>query len=175
MIALKVQTAEVKHPLSPGQTRAVIRAYDDTDDKPAAIFLCCVEPPNSFERHMRESFQTVCSVEDIAEYPVGVSSISEIDPATQQIGSYLYAAQENKVYRVSEIGMKPAWVVYQPSPGEYSPNVHSHKLPFFRRSTIDIILPSRDFVVQAIGWIEQAVRQLNKAFDDLAKLKTYEE
>jgi len=173
MISLKIQTAMVKRPLSPGQTRVVIRAIGENEE-PRAIFLCCVEPPNSFERRMRECFMTVCSVEDLVEYPVGVSSVLEIDPATQDEGVKLYCAQENLVYvrDVDDAG-KPAWIPYTPRAGGLKPNVHTHHLPFFRRSTIDIILPCRDFVVQAIGWIENAVAQLERDQKNLELLKDY--
>lgn len=97
MIRLQVRTAEVRHPLSPGQTRVVIRAVD-ADDRPVAVFLCGVEPPSAFERRMRESFHTICSVEDMAEYPVAVSCVREIDPVSVEEGVYLYDAQENVVY-----------------------------------------------------------------------------
>lgn len=174
MIRLSIRTAEVKRPFSPGQTRVVIRAVDE-QDRPVALFLCCVEPPNSFERRMRESFQTVCSIEDMAEYPVGVSSIDEADPKDWEPGVCLYSAQENLIYiRSKEHNGRPAWHPYVPKPGHPVPNVHSHKLPFFRRSTIDIILPNRDFVVQSIEWIKQAVRRLEKDRLDLELLEHYE-
>jgi len=174
MIRLHVQTAEVRRPVSPGQTRVVIRATGE-NDVPVAVFLCGVEPPNSFERRMRESFHTICSVEDMAEYPVGVSGLHEADPKKSEQGFLLYNVQENVVYvRELDAARKPAWLPYHPRHENLNPNVHSHKLPCFRRSTIDIILPHRDFVVQAIGWIEEAVRQLEKDMGDLERLKNYE-
>jgi len=174
MISLKIQTAQVKRPLSPGQTRVVIRAADENEE-PVAVFLCCVEPPNSFERRMRESFMTVCSVEDMVEYPVGVSSVHEINPESQEEGIKLYCAQENVIYvRGFDDQDEPAWIPYKPPTGGLKPNVHTHTLPFFRRSTIDIILPCRDFVVQAVGWIEDAVAQLERDQKNLELLKDYE-
>jgi len=170
MIRLQIRTAGVRHPLSPGQTRVVIRAVDE-HDKPAAIFLCCIEPPNTFERRLRESFHTVCSVEDMVEYPVGVSSIREIDPQTVDEGTFLYSAQENIIY----VRSRDAWIPYKPRPENLKPNVHTHTLPFFRRSAIDIILPSREFVVQAIDWIKEAARQLEQDFLDLETLRSYEQ
>ena len=168
MIRLEVKTLPLKRPLSPGQTRVLIRAVKDRD-KPVAVFLCGVEPPNSFERRMRESFHTICSVEDMAEYPVGVSCISEVDPTSQEEGVFLYSAQENIVYvRSKDRQGRAAWVPYKPKSENLKPNVHSHKLPFFRRSAIDIILPNREFVSQAIGWIEEAVALLEK---DMAELE----
>lgn len=174
MIRLSIRAAEVRRPASPGQTRVVIRALDE-QDRPVALFLCCVEPPNSFERRMRESFQTVCSLEDMAEYPVGVSAIDEADPADWEPGIHLYSAQENLVYvRGKDSRGRPEWHPYPPKSGWPGPNVHGHKLPFFRRSTIDIILPNRDFVVQSIEWIKRAVRRLEKDRLDLEQLNHYE-
>ena len=173
MISLKIQTAEVKHPLTPGQTRVVIQAVDENDE-PTPVFLCCVEPPNTFERRMRESFMTICSVEDMAEYPVGVSSVREIDPLPVAEGTLLYCAQENKIYeRGYDEQQDPAWNPYIPPQGGMKPNVHTHKLPFFRRSAIDVILPSRHFVRHAIQWIEDAVKQLERAKSDLEFLRDY--
>ncbi len=167
MIRLQIRTAEVRRPVSPGQTRIVIRAVD-ADDRPVAVFLCGVEPPNSFERRMRESFHTICSVEDMAEYPVGVSSVREVDPASVEEGVYLYCAQENVVYvRIRDHRQQAAWEPYKPKPENLKPNVHSHKRPFFRRSAIDIILPNREFVSRAVGWIEDAVKRLEKDIHDL--------
>jgi hypothetical protein len=174
MIRLSVMTAEVKRPLSPGQTRVVIRARDE-NDWPVALFLCGIEPPNTFERRMRESFHTVCSVEDMAEYPVGVASPEEVDPQTCEPGVLLYAVQENAVYvRSGDENDIPAWMPYRPEPEQKAPNVHAHKLPFFRRSEIDIILPNRDFVVRSIEWISRAVRRLEQDQHDLEQLKPYE-
>jgi hypothetical protein len=173
-ISLKTQTAEVKRPQSPGQTRVVIRAIDENED-PVPVFLCCVEPPDTFARRFRESFVTICSVEDMAEYPVGVSSVREVDPVTQDEGILLYCAQENVVYvRGEDENNDPAWIPYVPEPAQLKPNVHGHNFPFFRRSTIDIILPCRDFVVRAIGWIEDSVAQLMKDQANLEILKEYE-
>ncbi len=53
MIRIEVETLPLKRPLSPGQTRVLIRAVD-SGGRPVAVFLCGVEPPNSFERRMRE-------------------------------------------------------------------------------------------------------------------------
>jgi hypothetical protein len=174
MIRLQIQTAAVRRLLSPGQTRVVIRAVDE-QDRPTAIFLCCVEPPNSLEQRLRESFHTVCSVEDMTEYPVGVSCVREIDPKTADEGVFLYCVQENIVYVRARSGGKAVWIPYKPKPENLKPNVHTHTFPFFRRSTIDIILPNRDFVVQAIGWIEEAVKQLEQDFCNLEQLKRYDE
>jgi len=173
MIRLSILTAEVKRPLSPGQTRVVIHARDE-NGLPVALFLCGVEPPNTFERRMRESFHTVCSVEDMAEYPVGVATIEEVDPKTCEPGDLLYAAQENAVYiRGMDETKRPAWLPYRPKPEQRNPNVHAHKLPLFRRSAIDVILPNRDFVVRSIEWISQAVRRLEQDQRDLEQLKSY--
>ena len=174
MIRLKIRTAEVKRPISPGQTRVVVSARDE-NEQPIAIFLCGVEPPNAFERRMRESFHTVCSVEDMVEYPVGVSCITETEPAGYEVGTYLYCVQENAIYvRGEDSEGNPVWKPYRSEPGQLSLNVHSHKLPFFRRSTIDIILPNRDFVVQSITWLEQAALRLEKDRLDLKTLIDYE-
>lgn len=171
MIRLEVKTLPLKRSLSPGQTRVLIRAVDEKD-RPVAIFLCGVEPPNSFERRMRESFHTICSVEDMAEYPVGVSCVSEVDPAGVEEGLFLYSAQENIVYvRSKNKQGRAVWIPYKPKPENLKPNVHSHKLPFFRRSAIDIILPNREFVSQAIGWIEEAVALLEKDMTELEMLR----
>ncbi|MDR3233435.1 MAG: hypothetical protein LBT46_07215 [Planctomycetaceae bacterium] len=168
-IAVLTQLAEVKRPLSPGASRVVFQARDE-DGQPAAVFLCSIEPPNAFEQVMRESFVTVCSVEDMVEYPVGVSSVEEIDPSEFAADTFLYAAQENRVYVRSVNDLEePAWIPYKPQGKQ--PNVHTHKLPFFRRSTIDIILPNRDFVKQSIEWIKTAVRRLEKDQADLEELK----
>ena len=168
MIRIEVETLPLKRPLSPGQTRVLFRAISERD-RPVAVFLCGVEPPNSFERRMRESFHTVCSVEDMVEYPVGVSSVSEVDPASQEEGVFLYCAQENVVYvRSKDKQGHAAWIPYKVRAENLKPNVHSHKLPFFRRSEIDIILPNREFVSQAIGWVKDAVALLEK---DMAELE----
>ena len=185
MIKLKIHTAAVKRPMSPGQTRTVIHAYEPDfhpetgaelpDGTPAAIFLCGIEPPNSFERRFRESFHTVCSVEDMSEYPIGVSTIDEADAGLCEPGVFLYAAQENRIYINTfnpDEGLQ--WVPYQTPIDGKEPNRHTHKLPFFRRNTIDILLPCRDFVDQAIGWIEDAAKRLEKDFADLEKFKRYE-
>lgn len=167
MIRIEVKTLPLKRPLSPGQTRVLIRAVDERD-LPVAVFLCGVEPPNSFERRMRESFHTICSVEDMVEYPVGVSDASEVDPSDHEEGMFLYCAQENVVYVRSKDRLgKAAWIPYKGQPENLKPNVHSHTLPFFRRSAIDIILPNREFVSRAIGWIEDAVALLEKDMHEL--------
>jgi hypothetical protein len=170
MINVTLEVAPMKRPLSPGAVRTVIHAKDE-NDQPAAVFLCSIEPPNSFERVMRESFVTVCSVEDMVEYPVGVSSIIEVDPVEYEQGVFLYAAQANKVYIRDEEEGQPVWKPYCPE-GKH-PNVHTHSLPFFRRSTIDIILPHRDFVLQSLEWIRDAVKRLEKDQQDLEQLKPY--
>ena len=174
MIQLEVRTAALRRPLSPGQTRLVVRATDERGT-PVAIFLCCVEPPNTFERRMRESFQTVCSVEDMTEYPVGVSSVQTVDPTDLADGTLLYAAQENLIYeKKQEMTGTAIWRLYRPVPSGVIPNVHTHKLPFFRRSTIDIILPNRAFVTDAVRWIEEAAMRLEKDQLDLDDLKPYQ-
>lgn len=175
MIRIEVQTAEVRRPISPGQTRVVLRASDE-QGRPQAVFLCGVEPPNSFERRMRESFHTICSVEDMVEYPIGVSSVLEIDPRGVETGTMLYCAQENTVYvcQKNRGDEEHHWQPFVARNENLNPNVHSHKLPFFRRSAIDVILPHRDFVVRAIDWIEKAVRLLEKDLRDLERLKSYE-
>ena len=173
MFSISVETAEITRPLSNGATRVRFRAMDE-EDKPAAIFLCCVEPPNAFERILRESYITVCSVEDLAEYPVGVSAIEEVDPAEFPADTFLYVAYENKVYvRSADETGQPVWTIYAPVAGK-RPNVHTHKLPFFRRSAIDIILPNRSFVLEAVEWIEEAAKRLTKDMQDIEKLKPIE-
>lgn len=174
MIRLRFRVARVRRPLSPGQTRLIVGASDD-NGMPVALFLCGVEPPDIFSRRMRESFHTICSVEDMAEYPAAVSCVREVDPQTAERGVLLYSVQENVVYvRDCDGNRNPVWRPYEPRPENLNPNVHSHKLPFFRRSTIDIVLPNRDFVDQAVGWIGQAVRQLEKDMLDLDHFKSYE-
>jgi hypothetical protein len=170
MISVTVETAAVKRPLSNGATRVLFRAEDE-NGLPAAIFLCSIEPPNSFERSMRESFVTVCSVEDIVEYPVGVSSITEVNPADHEDGVFLYSSQENKIYVRGEKENAPAWLPYQPPENGKQPGVHTHKLPFFRRSTIDVVLPHRDFVIQSLDWIREAVKRLEKDWKDIEELR----
>jgi hypothetical protein len=170
MISVTVEIAQIKRPLSNGATRALFHAKDE-GGHPAAIFLCSLEPPNSFERTMRESFVTVCSVEDIVEYPVGVSSITEVDPADFTLETLLYSSQENKIYIRGEKDSAPAWVPYRPEGKQ--PNVHTHKLPFFRRSTIDVIFPHRSFVMQSIEWIQDAVKRLEKDWKDLEELRPF--
>jgi hypothetical protein len=170
MINVTIEIATMKRPLSPGTVRTLIHARDE-NDQPVAVFLCSIEPPNTFERVMRESFVTVCSVEDMVEYPVGVSSITEVDPASCENGVFLYAAQANKVYIRDEEDGQPVWKLYQPQ-GKH-PNTHTHKLPFFRRSSIDIILPHREFVLQSLEWIRDAVKRLEKDQYDLEQLKPY--
>lgn len=170
MIRLEIETLPLKRVLSPGQTRVIFRAIDG-NDRPIALFLCGVEPPNSFEHRMRESFHTICSVEDMAEYPVGVSCVSEVDPVGLEEGLFLYCAQENVVYvRSRDRRDRAVWTPYRPKPENLKPNVHSHKLPFFRRSAIDIILPNREFVSHAIGWIEDAIALLEKDMQELKML-----
>jgi hypothetical protein len=175
MIAVTVEIAQLKRPLSNGAVRAIIHAKDvhaeTGDEQPAAVFLCSIEPPNSFERIMRESFITVCSVEDMVEYPVGVSSITEVNPAEHEEGMFLYSSHENKVYIRGEKEGVPVWLPYQPEGKQ--PNVHTHKLPFFRRSVIDVIFPHRDFVIQSLDWIRDAVRRLEKDQRDLEQLRPY--
>jgi hypothetical protein len=173
-VTLSVQTAAVTRPLSPGATRVIISARDDNDD-PAAIFLCAIEPPDAFSQSMRESFVTICSVEDMTEYPVGVSSIEEVPPGDYEAGTFLYAAQENKVYirSITDGIDSPVWQAYNPPHHRPKPNVHTNKLPFFRRSTIDVILPNRAFVMDAITWINDAVKRLAKDQADLERLSNF--
>ena len=171
MFVISVETAAITRPLSNGATRVLIRARD-TYDNPAAIFLCCVEPPNAFEQILRESFVTICSVEDLAEYPVGVSAIEEVDPAGFSADTFLFAAQENKIYVRSADGAgQPVWKAYSHESAGKRPNVHTHKLPFFRRSAIDIILPNRAFVMEAVEEMEKAARVLAKDMEDIERLK----
>ena len=173
MIRLHFRTAQVQRPMTPGQTRLIVQAVDEQDE-PCAIFLCGIEPPNTLQRRMRESFHTVCSVEDMAEYPAGVACVQEVDPQTVDEGTFLYSVQENIVYeRGTGSAGQPDWVPFRPRAENLNPRFHSHTLPFFRRSVIDIILPNREFVVQAVGWIEDAARQLEQDFIDLEKLKSY--
>jgi len=170
MFVISVETAAIQRPLSNGATRALFRARDEAGE-PAPIFLCCVEPPNAFERILRESFMTICSVEDLAEYPVGVSVIEEVDPKVFPADTLLFAAQENKVYvRSSDEMDVPVWCPYRPASGR-QPNVHVHKLPFFRRSAIDIILPNRRFVMEAVEWIDEAAKRLAKDMADIEQLR----
>jgi hypothetical protein len=172
MFEISVQTAPIKRPLSNGATRVIFRARDENDE-PAAIFLCCVEPPNSFERILRESFVTICSVEDLAEYPVGVSSVKEVNPGEFEADTFIFDAQENSIFvRSEDAAGQPVWTPYQPDSGK-RPNVHTHKLPFFRRSAIDVILPNRAFVMEAIEWIKQAALRLEQDLSDIEKLRTY--
>jgi hypothetical protein len=170
MISVTVEIARIKRPFSNGATRALFHAKDE-NDQPAAVFLCSLEPPNSFERVMRESFITVCSVEDMVEYPVGVSSITEVKPAECEEGMFLYSSQENEIYIRGEKDNAPAWLPYHPEGKQ--PDVHTHKLPFFRRSTIDVIFPHRDFVMQSIDWIRDAVKRLEKDQRDLEELRPF--
>ena len=171
MFNISVQLAPITRALSNGAVRVVFRARDEHDE-PAAIFLCCVEPPNAFERILRESFITICSVEDLAEYPVGVSAVEEVDPSLFEADTFLYAAQENKVYvRSADTAGQPVWALYEPTASGKRPNVHTHKLPFFRRSAIDVILPHRSFVVDAVGWIETAAKTLAKDLKDIENLQ----
>lgn len=173
MFVISVETAAIQRPLSNGATRAVFRARD-AEDNPAPIFLCCAEPPNAFEQRLRESFVTICSVEDLAEYPVGVSDVSEVDPGEFPADTFLFDAQKNKIYvRSEDMSGQPVWEPYQPVSGRH-PNVHTHKLPFFRRSAIDIILPNREYVMEAVQWIKQAAVRLEKDMADIEQLKHYE-
>ena len=173
MFSISVETAAIKRALSNGATRVIFKARDD-EDRPAAIFLCCVEPPDAFEQTLRESFMTICSVEDLAEYPVGVSDITEVDPNEFSIGTFLYNAQENKTYTRAEDGTGlPVWVLYKPSDSGLAPNAHAHKLPFFRRSAIDVILPNREFVTDAIGWVKKAALRLEKDMADIELLRPF--
>ena len=169
MFSISVEAAAIQRPLSNGATRVIFRAKDATA-QPAPIFLCCVEPPNAFEQRLRESFVTICSVEDLVEYPVGVSSVAEVPPEDFPVDTFLYDAQQNKIYiRSADDAMQPEWVPYLPSGKK--PNVHTHKLPFFRRSAIDIILPNRAFVMETVEWLQQAVNVLAKDMEDIEKLK----
>jgi hypothetical protein len=172
MYTILVETAPIKRPLSNGATRVVFRARDE-NEAPAAIFLCCVEPPNSFEQILRESFVTICSVEDLAEYPVGVSSVEEVPPGEFEADTFVFDAQQNSIYVRSEDATgQPVWTPYQPASGK-RPNVHTHKLPFFRRSAIDVILPNRALVMEAIEWIKQAAARLEQDFLDIEKLRSF--
>jgi hypothetical protein len=171
MFSISVETASIQRPLSNGATRVVFRARDE-EGKPAAIFLCCVEPPDAFDRKLRESFITVCSVEDLAEYPVGVSDVSEVPPVEFPVDTFLFDVQKNKIFvRSEDLSGQLVWEPYKPSGKQ--PNVHTHKLPFFRRSAIDIILPNRGYVVEAIEWIKHAAVVLKKDMADIEKLKTF--
>jgi len=172
MFSISVETAAIKRALSNGATRVIFRARD-ADDKPAPIFLCCVEAPNAFTRTLRESFITVCSVEDLAEYPVGVSDPNEVDPGEFPADTLLYNAQGNRVYvRSADETATPVWTPYRPVEGKH-PNVHTHKLPFFRRSAIDIILPHRSYVLEAVEWVQYAAKVLAKDMEDIEQLKPY--
>jgi hypothetical protein len=172
MFAISAETAAIQRPLSNGATRVIVRARDEKDC-PAAIFLCCVEPPNAFEQILRESFVTICSVEDLMEYPVGVSSVEEVAPHEFRADTFLFDAQENSIYvRSADHLDQPVWKLYDPVHGK-RPNVHTHKLPFFRRSAIDIILPNRAYVMEAVEWIKQAVQRLAKDLEDIERLKPY--
>jgi len=169
MFSISVETAAIKRPLSNGATRVVFRAKD-AEGNPAPIFLCCVEPPNAFEQIMRESFITVCSVEDLAEYPVGVSSVEEVPPEDFPLGAFLFDAQQNMVYvRSNEITGQAEWQRYQPAGKK--PNVHTHKLPFFRRSVIDVILPNREYVMETIECLRRAADRLAQDMIDIETLK----
>jgi hypothetical protein len=172
MFFISVETAPIKRPLSNGATRVIFRARGENEE-PAAIFLCCVEPPNSFERVLRESFVSVCSAEDLAEYPVGVSCVEESPPSEFAADTFVFDAQENSIYvRSEDAAGQSVWRPYQPVSGK-RPNVHTHKLPFFRRSAIDVILPNRAFVREAIEWIKQAAARLEKDLLDMEKLRAY--
>ena len=174
MYTISVETAPIKRPLSNGAPRVIFRARDEKEE-PAAIFLCCVEPPNSFQKVLRESFITICSVEDIAEYPVGVSSIEEVPLNEFAADTFIFDAQQNCIYvRSEDAAGQPVWRPYQPTSGK-RPNVHTHKLPFFRRSAIDVILPNRAFVMEATCWIKQAAARLAQDFLDIEQLKPYQQ
>jgi hypothetical protein len=172
---IHTQTAETgKRRISPGATRVTISAVNEPADEtetetPAPIFLCSVSPPNTYEQRFRETFLTVCSVEDIAEYPVGVSSVLEVPPENHPAGTLLFSAQENKIYTRGEtVNQSPEWKPYFPQNNQLPPDPHTHNLPFFRRSTIDIILPNRLFVEFTLKEIRRAIRILEK---DLAALE----
>jgi hypothetical protein len=171
MFVISVETAAIQRPLSNGATRVLFKARDENENY-APIFLCCVEPPNAFDQTLRESFITICSVEDLAEYPVGVSSIEEADPSEFPMETFLFDAQKNNIYiRSVNESDQPVWLDYRSVHGRH-PNVHTHKLPFFRRSAIDIILPDRAFVVEAVEWVRQAARRLEKDMADIEKLRS---
>ena len=172
MFTISVETAPIKRPLSNGATRVIFRARDEKEE-PAAIFLCCVEPPNSFERTLRESFITICSVEDLAEYPIGVSSVEEVPPDEFAADTFVFDAQKNSIHvRSEDAAGQPVWKPYHPVDGK-RPNIHTHKLPFFRRSAIDVILPNRAFVMEAVEWIQQAAARLGQDLLDIEQLKSY--
>ena len=172
MFVISVETAAIQRPLSNGATRVIFRARNE-DETPAPIFLCCVEPPDAFSKTLRESYVTVCSVEDLAEYPVGVSSVAEVPPAEFPVDTFLFDAQENRIYvRSADSADQPTWSPYRPPHG-LRPNVHTHKLPFFRRSAIDIIVPNRAYVMEAVEWIEQAARRLTKDLKDIETLRPF--
>jgi hypothetical protein len=172
MYTISVETVPIKRPLSNGATRVIFRARDEHEE-PAAIFLCCVEPPNSFQKVLRESFVTICSIEDIAEYPVGVSSVEEVSPSEFAADTFVFDAQQNSIYvRSEDVAGQPVWKPYQPEGGK-RPNVHTHKLPFFRRSAIDVILPNRAFVMEAVEWIKQAASRLEQDLLDIEKLRSF--
>jgi hypothetical protein len=159
---ITVKHVQIKRPTSPGATRVQFIA-ENVDGTPAHIFLCSVQPPNTYEQRYREAFETLCSVEDMFEYPVGVSHVSEIDPATQPENTFMYDAQENRVYiRTKNVNDIPVWKPYIATGTSLQPNVHTHKMPFFRRSVIDIIVPNRLFVDKCVKWISDAAKMLKK-------------
>jgi hypothetical protein len=171
-ISVKVEVASVTRKMSPGQCRVVLTATKHGE--PAPIFLCCVEPPDIYARRMRESFYSICSVEDLAEYPAGVSSVEEVDPATVDEGVLLYAAFDNCVYiRATENG-NPVWKPYKAHNGQNQPNVHTNKLPFFRKHRIDIILPNRDQVFEHLENIKRMILLLEQDLYDFEQLKHIE-
>jgi hypothetical protein len=173
-ISVQVELAAVTRRMSPGQTRVVLTATKNGE--PSPVFLCCVEPPNTYERVMRESFYSICSVEDLAEYPVGVSSVEEIDPAIVEVGTFLYAAFENRVYtRSTNDNNQPVWIPYIAAGTSYvQPNVHTNKLPFFRKHQIDIIFPNREQVFEYLEVIKHAILRLEQDMFDLEKLKNFD-
>jgi hypothetical protein len=169
---LTVNVKPILRPTSPGATRVQFAA-ENADKTPAHIFLCSVQPPDTYGQKYREAFETICSVEDMFEYPVGVSSVKEVDPASIAINTFLYDAQENRVYiRTNNINDVPQWELYHAPPNGMQPNVHTHKPPFFRRSVIDIIVPNRLFVDKCIGWIERAIKMLKR---DLELVEKFDE
>ncbi|GHT32547.1 hypothetical protein FACS1894214_4450 [Planctomycetales bacterium] len=180
---INVEVAPITRIPSNGATRARFYAREninfadsglDADWVPAPIFLCCIEPPDAFTKTMRESFVTITSVEDLAEYPWGVSSIEEVPPEDYVADTLLYAAQENKTYIRSEDEDGAAvWVRYIPPTDGLAITHHVHRIPFFRRTVIDIILPNRSWVIDAIDWLQNAANTLEKDQKDIEILLDY--
>jgi hypothetical protein len=164
----------IQRPLSPGQVRQVIRAFEQTGSEnktPAAIFLCSLETPNVKARTFRKSFQTICSVDDLSWYPEAIADDSlRPDPAETEEGTLIYSLQENHVWIRDE---SESWVLYTKryaaEHGQLFPRRHPHHLPFFRTNTIDVIWPNSYFVTKAKDWLDEAVLILNKDITVLRK------